>query len=138
MLATIDPKTGQKVEVVVESDSQQGEADNIDLSFRTYKDNQVQKTPFMPRITFAMKMESGVWKLNEILVSIRLPLADPDFLKSITDGIKSRTATPAMQPQIKLTQSPSIQTQSSQTQSNQSQPIQNQPINGNQGRRTRL
>ena len=46
----------------------------------------------MPRITFAMKMESGVWKLNEILFSVRLPLADPDFLKSITDGIKSRAA----------------------------------------------
>ncbi len=128
LLTSVDPKTAQKVEVIVESDSQQGEADNIVLTFRTYKDNQVQKTPFMPRITFAMKMESGVWKLNEILVSIRLPLADPDFLKSITDGIKSRTATPAMQPQIKLTQSPSIQTQSIQTQSNQSQPIQNQPM----------
>ena len=92
LLTSVDPKTSQKVEVIVESDSQQGEDDNIVLTFRTYKDKQVQKTPFMPRITFAMKMESGVWKLNEILVSIRLPLADPDFLKSITDGIKSRTA----------------------------------------------
>ncbi|MGB7820846.1 MAG: hypothetical protein WBL22_01520 [Candidatus Sulfotelmatobacter sp.] len=108
LLATDDPKTGQKVEVVVESDSRQGDDDNIELSFRTYKDKQLQRTPFMPRITFAMKMESGVWKLNEILVTVRLPLADPDFLKSLTEGIKSRTAASAP-----------IQTQS--------QPAQSQP-----------
>jgi type IV pilus assembly protein PilA len=92
LLASDDPKTGQRVEVIVDSDSVQGDADNIELSFRTYKDKQLQRTPFMPRITFCMKMESGVWKLNEILVSMRVPLADPDFLKSITEGMKSRTA----------------------------------------------
>ena len=92
LLANDDPKTGQRVEVIVDSDSVQGDSDNIELSFRTYKDKQLQRTPFMPRITFCMKMESGVWKLNEILFSVRVPLADPDFLKSITDGIKSRTA----------------------------------------------
>src|SRR5208283_2591023 len=111
LLASTDPKTNQKVEVVVEKDSLQGDDDNIELSFRTYKNQQLQRTPFMPRITFAMKMESGVWKLNEILVSIRLPLADPDFLKSITDGIKSRTASPAVQPQIQVTQNQPVQWQ---------------------------
>ncbi|MGA9508644.1 MAG: hypothetical protein WBV55_08375 [Candidatus Sulfotelmatobacter sp.] len=99
LLANDDPKTGQRVEVIVDSDSVQGDDDNIELSFRTYKDKQMQRTPFMPRITFCMKMESGVWKLNEILFSIRVPLADPDFLKSITESMKSRTAT-MMQPQL--------------------------------------
>jgi hypothetical protein len=92
LLANDDTKTGQRVEVIVDSDSMQGNEDNIELSFRTYKDKQLQRTPFMPRMTFCMKMESGVWKLNEILFSVRVPLADPDFLKSITDGMKSRTA----------------------------------------------
>ncbi|MGA8510634.1 MAG: hypothetical protein WB762_33910 [Candidatus Sulfotelmatobacter sp.] len=135
LLTSLDPKTNLKVEVIVDSDSQQGEDDNIVLTFRTYKDKdkEVQRTPFMPRITFAMKMESGVWKLNEILVTIRLPLADPDFLKSITDGIKSRTATPAIQPQIQLTQSPSIQTQSIQGQAIQNQPVPWQPGTQNHG-----
>jgi TonB family protein len=32
-----------------------------------------------------MKMEADVWRLNEIAVTVRLPLADPDFLKSIED-----------------------------------------------------
>jgi hypothetical protein len=92
LLASDDPKTGQRVEVIVDSDSLQGDDDNIELSFRTYKDKQLQRTPFMPRITFCMKIESGVWKLNEILFSLRVPLADPDFLKTITEGMKSRTA----------------------------------------------
>lgn len=100
LLATDDPQTGQKVEIIVENDSLQGDDDNIELSFRTYKDKQLQRTPFMPRITFAMKMESGVWKLNEILFSMRLPLADPDFLKSITEGIKSRAAAASVPIQI--------------------------------------
>ncbi len=101
LLSTVDPKTNQKMEVVVENDSLQGDDDHIALSLRTYTEKHLQRTPFMPRLTFAMKMESGIWKLNEILVSVRVPLADPDFLKSITDGIKSRAAaSAAMQSQI--------------------------------------
>lgn len=134
LLTTHDPKTGQKFEVIVANDSLQGDDDNIELSFRTYKENQLQRTPFMPRLTFAMKMESGVWKLNEILVSVRVPLADPDFLKSITDGMKSAAAaatTPVQirsqpmqsQPgQIQPTLIQSTQIQSTQIQSNQGQP----------------
>ena len=37
-----------------------------------------------------MKMESGLWTLNDIAVTINLPLADPDFLKSISDRMKQR------------------------------------------------
>ncbi len=101
LLAADDPQSGRKFEITVENDSLQGDGDNIELSFQTYKHKQLQRTPFLPRMTFVMKMESGVWKLNEILVTVRLPLADPDFLKSITEGMKSRAAaTAAIQPQV--------------------------------------
>ncbi len=89
MLAVDDPKTGQKFEVVVDNDSLNGDQDDIELSFRTYKDNQAQRTPFMPRLVFSMKTESGQWTLNNIAITVNLPLADPDFLKSITDKMKS-------------------------------------------------
>lgn len=88
LLAAEDPKTGQKFEVVVDSDSLRGDQDDIELSFHTYKDNQAQRTPFMPRIVFSMKMETGLWTLNDIAITINLPLADPDFLKSISDRMK--------------------------------------------------
>jgi hypothetical protein len=92
MLAADDPKTGQKVEIVVLNDSLQGDQDDIELSIHTYKESQAQRTPFMPRIVFSMKMESGLWTLNAIGITIKLPLADPDLLKSITDGMKTRAA----------------------------------------------
>jgi hypothetical protein len=95
MLAVDDAESGRKFEVTVENDSLQGDEDDIELSFQTYKDKQIQRTGFMPRMTFAMKMESAVWKLNEIRFTIRVPLADPDFLRSITEGMKSRTAATA-------------------------------------------
>jgi hypothetical protein len=92
LLATEDPKTGQKVEVVVDNDSLRGDQDDIELSFLTYKDSQAQRTPFLPHIVFSMKMESGLWTLNNIAVTINLPLADPDLLKSFSDKMKANGA----------------------------------------------
>jgi hypothetical protein len=90
LLSGEDPKTGQKVEVAVENDALRGERDDIELSFQTYKNGQAQRTPFMPRVTFTMKQEARIWKLNEISVTIRLPLADPDLLKAMTENMKAR------------------------------------------------
>lgn len=100
MLAAEDPKTGQKFEIVVDNDSLRGDQDDIELSFHTYKDNQAQRTPFMPRIVFSMKMESGLWTLNDIAITINLPLADPDFLKGISDRMKASAAVAS--PQIRV------------------------------------
>jgi len=88
LLSGEDPKTGQKIEVMVENDALRGEQDDIELSFQTYKNGQAQRTPFMPRMTFSMQQEAHVWKLNEISVTIRLPLADPDLLKAFTENMK--------------------------------------------------
>lgn len=103
LLSGTDAKTAQKYEVTAESDRLHGDQDDIEVSFRTYKDGQVQHVAFMPRITFSMKQESQGWTLNEIAVTIRLPLADPDFLKTIMEKAKPQT-TPNMtlnsQPQI--------------------------------------
>jgi len=89
LLSGQDPKTGQKIEITVENDALRGDRDDIELSFQTYKSGQPQRTPYMPRITFQMKQEAQLWKLNEISVLIRLPLADPDLLKAFTDGMQA-------------------------------------------------
>lgn len=93
LLAGEDPKTGQKVEVTVENDLLRGDQDDIQLSFRFYKNGEVQLTPFMPQMTFSMKRETETWTLNEISVTIHLPLADPDFLKTITEKMKPQSGT---------------------------------------------
>jgi hypothetical protein len=91
LLAGDDPKKGQKVEVTVENDSLRGDQDDIELSFVVYKNGQAERTPFMPQMTFSMKLEAQVWTLNEISVTIHLPLADPDFLKAISEKITPQT-----------------------------------------------
>jgi hypothetical protein len=93
MLAGEDPKTGQKVEIVVENDALRGDEDDIELAFRIYKNGQEQRTPFMPQVTFSMKQEAQVWKLNEISLTLHLPLADPDLLKAITEKMTPQAGT---------------------------------------------
>ena len=95
LLVGEDPKTGQKVEITVEKDTVRGDRDDIALSFLIYKDGQPQRTPYMPEITFSMKQESQIWKLNEISLTIHLPLADPDLLKAFTEGMKKQAAASA-------------------------------------------
>jgi hypothetical protein len=91
LLTGINQRTGDKYEVAMESDSLQGDTDNMTISFCTYKGEQQQRTPYMPTLTVAMKRESGVWKLNVVSVTIRIPLADPDFLEKITEGIRAQS-----------------------------------------------
>ena len=93
LLAAEDPKTGQKVEFTVENDLLRGDQDDIQLSFRIYKNGEVQLIPFMPQLTVSMKQESEIWTLNEISVTIRLSLTDPDFLKAITETMKPQSGT---------------------------------------------
>ena len=88
LLAGEDPKTGDKFEIRVENDALQGNEDKIEVSFLNYKKGQPQRTPFMPQITFGMNKEAQVWTLNEVSLTIHVPLADPDFLKAVTDKMQ--------------------------------------------------
>lgn len=84
LLTAADPRgEAEKVEITVERDDLVGEEDQIELALHITQNAKEETLPFVPRFTFSMKMESDVWRLNEISVSVRLPLADPDFLKSI-------------------------------------------------------
>jgi type IV pilus assembly protein PilA len=92
LFVTENQKTGQKVEVTVASEAMRGDRDDIELSVRVTKNGgEAQQTPFMPQMTFSMKQESQLWTLNEISVTVHVPLADPDFLKAITEKMKPTT-----------------------------------------------
>src|SRR5208282_4556376 len=94
LLTADNSKTGQKVEITVENDALHGDQDDIEVSFRVYKNGEAQRTPYMPQLTFAMKKEAQLWTLNEISFTLHLPLADPDLLKAITDNMNKQTAHP--------------------------------------------
>lgn len=93
LFSAVDPKTGQKTEIAVEHDALHGDQDDIEVSFQTYKDGAPQLTPFKPRLTFEMKQEERAWKLNEISFTVHLPLADPEFLKTITEKMTPQVTT---------------------------------------------
>ena len=97
MLAAKNPQTGDRVEVTVESDRMRGGQDEIAVAFHIYEKGKEKATPFMPQMTFSMKQESEIWKLNEILITIHLPLADPDLLKAIEEKM-----TPQAGPHVTL------------------------------------
>jgi len=77
--------TYDKAEITVERDDFSGDEDTIEVAFHLTRAGKEETLPFIPRFTFTMKMESEVWRLMEISVGIRLPLADPDFLKSLLE-----------------------------------------------------
>lgn len=83
LLQVEDPRENQKVEITVEGDNLSGDEDQIEVALHITKDEKEQVLPFVPRFTFVMKTEADVWRLSEISVTLRLPLEDPDFLKSI-------------------------------------------------------
>ncbi len=85
-------QNASQFEVVVENDALRGDEDDIEVSFRIYKDKQLQRRPFLPGVTFAMKMESGVWILNDLIVTVHLPLSDPDFIAGLATGLNAAAA----------------------------------------------
>jgi hypothetical protein len=79
-----NPHDNSKFEIVVERDDLQADEDDIEVSFRAYKDGQPQLAGLSPRFTFGMQQETGVWKLNEITFAFKVSLTDPEFLKNLS------------------------------------------------------
>jgi hypothetical protein len=92
LLVAEDPQNHSKLEITVERDDLRAEEDEIELSFRAYKDGETQTMGLLPRFSFTMKQEAGTWRLNEITLAIRVPLADPEFLKAMTTRPKTAPA----------------------------------------------
>ncbi|HEU5400345.1 MAG TPA: hypothetical protein VFU86_03245 [Terriglobales bacterium] len=92
LLIAQDPRGSgpDRIELTVERDDLIGDQDEIELMPHLSKNGQEQSLPVIPRFTFIMQEESKVWKLHEISVNVRIPLADPGFLKTIEDEQRSR------------------------------------------------
>jgi hypothetical protein len=86
-ISSEDKRTGDKLEINIDRDDLMGDRDEIDLSFRTFKNGQEQDvSPFFPKLTLVMGLEASVWKLKEVGLNLRLPLDDPKFLKAISES----------------------------------------------------
>ena len=90
LLSTEDPHDGTKAEITVERDDLAGDEDQIELAVHLTKNAKEEMLPFIPRFTFSMVQQSDVWRLNEVDVTVKVPLADPAFLKSIEEHQRSQ------------------------------------------------
>jgi type IV pilus assembly protein PilA len=95
LLVTEDPKQNSKLEVVVERDSMKGDADEIELSFRAYKDGNLQTAGMDPRLVFLMKPENNTWRLYDMKFSIGFSFTDPKFLKLLNTPIQPQVTSTA-------------------------------------------
>jgi TonB family protein len=74
----------EKMYATVERDDLAGGEDQIELALHMISDGKEETLlPIILRFTFVMKMESEVWRLNEVSATARFPLADPVFLKGV-------------------------------------------------------
>ena len=82
-----EPPAGnyERMDVTVERDDFVGDKDEIELVPHMIRDGKEDTLPFILHFTFAMKMESGIWRLNDVSVALQVPLADPTFLKSMEE-----------------------------------------------------
>ncbi len=90
LLSIDDERTQSKFEVTVENDDLRGDEDEILLAFHATKEGQPAASPFFPTLSVLMKQESSIWKLYELSITVRLPLADPTFLKTLVTMSQQR------------------------------------------------
>ncbi|SRR6266498_571027 len=92
LLTAEDPRGGgpEKIELTVERDDLIGDENQIELALHMYKNGKEASLPVIPRFTFSMQSEVDVWRLNEISVTVRVPLSGPNFLKTIENQQRSQ------------------------------------------------
>jgi hypothetical protein len=90
-----DPQAHSKFEITVERDDLRGDEDQIDLSFHGTKNGETQTAGAKVGLTFTMKQETGIWRLNEISVTLGVQLTDPEFLKAMTTKLSPGISEPA-------------------------------------------
>jgi TonB family protein len=96
LLSAEDPREGSKVEISVERDDLAGDEDQIELALHITKNYKEEALPFIPRFTFSMVQQAEVWRLNEVDVTVKVPLADPAFLQTLEDQQRDRNEQMAM------------------------------------------
>jgi len=83
LLRSEDPYSRRTVEVSVESKTDGIDEDQLQLSLRLYRNGKPEPLPFVPAATFTMKIERGIWCLDDVALNLHVPLGDDAFLDSL-------------------------------------------------------
>jgi len=87
-LITTEPIEGgyEKAEVTVERDDLNGDMDEIELVPHLFRGGKEENLPVLLSFIFSMKLEASIWRLNEVRLGVRVPLADPAYLKNLEEA----------------------------------------------------
>jgi hypothetical protein len=100
LLSFENQRDNSKFEIVVERDDLQSDEDDIEVSLRGYKNGQSQLSGVSPRFTFGMKPEAGVWRVEDITLTFKVSLTNPELLKAMSTPWKGATDTASLSPNI--------------------------------------
>jgi hypothetical protein len=78
-----NPGAEETMELTVESDLEGGDEDELQLAVHTYRAGRLAPLPFVPTLTRKMKMDQRTWRLDEVVVNLRVPIGDADFLEDL-------------------------------------------------------
>lgn len=67
----------ERYEVHVVGEELRGSQDDMELSIHTFRSGVEEPMPVVPRFLVSMKQQEGVWRLDALTVSVRLPVGDP-------------------------------------------------------------
>lgn len=87
LLHSHDPRTEQNIEVSVENESDRGGEYEIRMGILLYRNGRPLPLPFMPTLTCTMKLDSDIWRLDDLQLNLHLPVGDPDFLATLGQRI---------------------------------------------------
>ena len=79
-----NPQRHERLEVRVDGDEIHGDEDNMQLSLHTVHNGVDQETPIGLRLELGWKQQQGIWRLNNLMVSVNLPVGDPSILDKST------------------------------------------------------
>ena len=90
LLSMQEPRTHERIEVHVDSDDLAGDEDRLQLSLHALRDGQEVDTglEFISQIEVAMLKQEGIWRLNTITVSAKLPVGDPKLMEKLTKSVE--------------------------------------------------
>lgn len=84
LFAFDNPEQHERIEVRLDNDKVHGDSDEMDLSFRSFREGKEQSLPIGFRVSLGLKQQENVWRLSAITFSASLPVGDPRLYDAAT------------------------------------------------------
>jgi hypothetical protein len=89
LFSVVDTKAHTKVEIRVDGEDLNGNEDTLQISYHAFRDGEEQTDEvglLASQIQVSLKQQENIWRLNEITVTARFPVGNPEFLKKLLGG----------------------------------------------------